>query len=163
MSRGVLGHNVSVTDRTGSPQYPTWMLRFNRVITSRSFTYLAAVLFVLDGIPRLFDGRVVRGIGNLLVASVLVLMRERTRRAALGESEPAEGRAKWVEDHPVAGAVFLGASWGAAMTLVILVTEEVPVLLALLLGLGSGLLLFGPGVVLLSRRYRRPNGIGRHR
>ena len=93
MSRRVLGHTVSVTDRAG-PQYPTWMLRFNRAITSRSVTYLAAMLFVLDGIPRLLDGRVLRGIGNLLVAGVLVLTRERTRRAALGESEPAERRAE---------------------------------------------------------------------
>ncbi len=130
------------------------MLRFNRAITSRSSTYVVAALFVLDGIPRLLDGRVLRGVGNLAIAAVIVATRERTRRAALGEREPAERRAQWAADHPVVGALLSGTAWGAAMSLFLIVTKEGPILLALVVGLGSGLLLFGPGVVLLSRRYR---------
>lgn len=51
-------------------------------------------------------------------------------------------------------ALLSGTAWGAAMSLFLIVTKEGPILLALVVGLGSGLLLFGPGVVLLSRRYR---------
>jgi len=133
------------------------MLRFNRAITSRAATYLAASLLVLDGVPRLFDGRVVRGVGNLAVAAAVVAMRERTRRAALGEDKPSERRAQWAADHSVVGALLLGTSWGAVMSLLLIVTREGPILVALLLGLGSGLLGFGPTVVLLARRYTPPD------
>ena len=152
---GAWDHTVRVMESARSPRYPAWMLRFNRAVTSRTLTYTTAALFALDGVVRLLDGRTARGMGNLVVATTLVLMRKRTRRAVLGENDSAESRAQWAADHPIAAAILLGAVWGAAMGLLLIITKDGPALPALLLGLGSGLLFFGPGTVLLSRRYRR--------
>jgi hypothetical protein len=128
---------------------------FNRAITSRAFTYIAAALFIVDGVARLLDDRTARGLANLGVAALIVALRQRTRRAALGESAPAERRGQWAADHPVLGALVLGLTWGAAMSVFFIVTKEGPIALALLLGLGTGLLFFGPATVLLARRYRQ--------
>lgn len=149
-------HTVVVADAENSQKYPTWMLRVNRAITSRAFTFLAAAIFVMDAVPRLLDGRVARGIGNLAVATILVMTRERTRRAALGESGPPERRAQWAAAHPVRGALVAGAAWGAAMSFLAIITTEGPILPMVGLGLSTGLLLFAPGVLLLSRRYPPP-------
>lgn len=142
-----------MSDPAPAQQYPAWLLRFNRVITSRPVTYFAAVLFALEGVPRLLDGRVIRGVGTLAIAAALVVAREGTRRAAIGEDEVAERRAQWLADHPVIGALFAGTASGAAMGLYLVVTQEGPIVPALLIGLGSGLLLFGPSVVLMDRRW----------
>lgn len=141
-----------------SERYPAWMLRFNRAITSRPFTYFAAAMFVLDGLSRLVGGWEVRGVADIAVAAGLVAMRQRTRKAALGESESAERRAGLMADHPVAGALLAGVAWGAAMSVLLIVTNEGSIALAVGLGVGSGVLFFGPGVALLSRRYRNRRG-----
>src|SRR5258708_2633993 len=96
-----------------SSRYSPWVLRVNGGITSRPLTYLAAALFAVDGVSRLADGRVFRGVLNLVVSGALIALRARTRRAALRDTQRPPLRTQWALAHPVIAAVVMGAAWGS--------------------------------------------------
>jgi len=102
---------ASVSEQAPSSQYPEWMLSFNRGVTSRILVYAVSALFVLSGVMRLADGRIARGVANLVVAAVIVSTRKWTRTRALGEKKDAGRRTQWIRRHPVVAALVLGAYW----------------------------------------------------
>lgn len=131
----------------------------NKMLENRWLTYGVVVLFAIDGLTRLVDGRVLRGVANLVAGAAILVTSERRR---LGLSKPrgagevsdenAARRRSWGRAHPVLLALALGAVWGSSFAAYLALTNEGPIALAAIVGLGSGLLLFGPGVVFLTRR-----------
>lgn len=64
-------------------------------------------------------------------------------------------RAAWIAAHPVLGSLSLGAAWGVSFFALASLWTGEATLWRLLLGLAFGVSLFGPFMVLLSRRRHR--------
>src|SRR5436190_826016 len=109
------GRLAPVREQSDQPRYPRWVTGSNRVLTSRLFVFGAAGLFAIDGVARLVDGRILRGLANLAVAVVLILTRGSVARRARGEIPSDKRKRERLDKHPIVSSITMGLAWGAAM------------------------------------------------
>lgn len=129
-----------------------------RWFRSRPFAYLVLAVFVVDGVVRLADGRVARGVANITIGfGICFWLRKKMQ-------EPPESvvasRRQWLRDHPVLGGLYFGGVLGAVMGALFFVTEEGPAWWAMTFWVGFGVLV-GPLVVWrLRKRDDTSGGLG---
>jgi len=118
-------------------------------------------LFAIDGVVRLADGRVFRGVANLAIGTaILVASKRRGAQRLMVREEPslpdaaASRRLAWGRSHPVLVSLVAGVMFGGAFAAYLAATNEGPILLAGAVGLAAGIV-FGPTVVILTRRIER--------